>query len=257
MRSLVLAAALFATPALAQTEPPPVPADHAADRDFDPAAMARAREVLRQEHGAMTFSTVRADTLEMGDGAYAWEGEAWVGGDLNRAVFKTRGEGAEGERPDTAELQALWSRAIGPYFDLQAGLRHDVGAGPHRTWAVVGTEGLAPYWFEVQGAVFVSDRGEVLARGEGSWDLRITQRLILQPRAELEAAAGDSEALGLGAGLTRAEAGLRLRYEISRRFAPYVGVAWERKLGETASIARSAGEDVGGARFVVGVRAWN
>jgi copper resistance protein B len=257
MRALILLLALAATPALAQTAPPPIPTDHAADRDFDPAAMARAREILRQEHGAMTLSTVRAEILEYGDSAYHWEGEAWVGGDLNRAVFKTRGEGVEGDRPETAEVQALWSRAIGPYFDVQAGLRHDFGAGPHRTWAVLGTEGLAPYWFEVHGAVFVSDRGEVLARGEGSWDLRITQRLILQPRAELEAAARDSDALELGAGLTRAEAGLRLRYEISRRFAPYVGIAWERKLGETASIARSAGEDLGGAKVVVGLRAWN
>ncbi|MFD1189407.1 copper resistance protein B [Phenylobacterium conjunctum] len=258
MKALVLAAALVASPALAQTNaPPPVPSDHTADRDFDPAAMARARAVLRQEHGGMRYSQVMADSLEVGDGAYAWEGRAWVGGDLTRAVFKTRGEGAEGERPDTAEVQALWSRAIGPYFDVQAGLRQDLGSGPHRTWALLGTEGLAPYWFDVQGAVFVSDRSEVLARGEGSFDLRITQRLILQPRAELEAAARDSDALGLGAGLTRAEAGLRLRYEVSRRFAPYVGLAWERKLGETASIARAAGEDVGGSRIVVGIRAWN
>lgn len=256
MKALVLLAALVATPALAQTAPPPVPADAYADRDYDPAQMARAREVLRQEHGAMTVSKVMADTLEYGDGAYHWEGEAWAGGDLNRVVFKTRGEGVRGDSPDTAEVQALWSRPVGSYFDVQAGVRQDLGTGPRRTWAVLGTEGLAPYWFEVQGAVFVSDRGDVLARGEGSWDLRITQRLILQPRAEVEAALRDSQGLGLGAGLTRAEAGLRLRYEISRRFAPYVGLAWERKLGETASRARAAGDDVGGSRIVVGIRVW-
>lgn len=257
MKRLALLFALAATPALAQTPPPPVPTDHTADRDFDPAQMARAREVLRQEHGGMAFSKVMVDTFEHGDDSYAWEGEAWVGGDLTRAVFKTRGEGVDGERPETAEVQALWSRAVSPYFDVQAGLRRDMGSGANRTWAVLGTEGLAPYWFEVQGAVFLSDHGELAARGEGSWDLRITQRLILQPRAELEAAARDSDALGLGAGLTRAEAGLRLRYEFSRRFAPYIGVAWERKLGETAAIARAAGEDVEGTRFVVGIRAWN
>jgi copper resistance protein B len=115
---------------------------------------------------------------------------------------------------------------------------------------------LAPYWFEIEGAAFVSDKGDLLGRIEGYYDQRITQRLVAQPRAEVNLSAQDMRAEGIGSGLVNAELGLRVRYEIVREFAPYVGVAWERKFGETARIARAAGEDTGGFNLVAGVRVW-
>jgi copper resistance protein B len=120
----------------------------------------------------------------------------------------------------------------------------------------VGTQGLLPYWFNVQAALFVSTRGEVLGRLEGSYDLRLTQRLVLQPRAELNLAAQDTRQTRTGSGLSDAELGLRLRYEVRREFAPYVGVSYERMYGNTATFARRAGDDAGGANLVVGIQAW-
>lgn len=239
---------------------PVAPTDHAAERDYDPAAMAAARTQLRLEHGGGTYSKVMANLAEYqaragGDG-YRWEGEAWYGGDLNRLVVKSEGEGSRRGGVDAAEVQALYSRAVGPYFNLQAGVRQDFRPTPKRTYATVGIEGLAPYWFEVQSAIFLSNKGEVLARAEGTYDLRLTQRLILQPRAELNFAAQDTRETGIGAGLSNAELGLRLRYEIRRDFAPYIGISFDRQFGRTAKYSRAAGEDPSRTSFVVGVRAW-
>lgn len=238
---------------------PPAATDHLADTVFDSARMEQARAVLREEHGGMTVSRTMIDRLELrpGDGrsVYAWEGEFRYGGDIDRLVVKTEGEGVRGDLAD-AEVQALYSHAIGPYFDLQAGVRQDFQPRPRRTYAVLGVEGLAPYWFDVEGALFLSDKGELSARLEGSYDLRLTQRLILQPRGEFDLAAQSTPSLGIGSGLSKAEVGLRLRYEIQRQFAPYVGVNFERRFGRTADLARAAGEDVSDTRFVVGLRAW-
>lgn len=239
---------------------PTPPGDRLADAVFGRAAMEPARDLLRREHGGAMLSKTMIDTLEVrpGDGpdGYAWEGEFRYGGDINRLVLKSEGEGAFGEHLEQAEVQALYSRAIGPYFDLQAGVRQDFQPRPRRTYATVGFEGLAPYWFEVEGALFLSNKGDVSARFEGSYDLRITQRLILEPRVEANLEAQDVPELGVGAGLSDAEVGLRLRYEIRREFAPYVGVHYERKFGETADLARAAGEDRDDLRVVLGVRAW-
>jgi copper resistance protein B len=238
---------------------PPPPTDHAADGVFDPAAMARARAQLQREHGGSVISKVMLSLGEyrVGDGenGYRWEGEAWVGGDLNRFVVKSEGEGGE-DGIEAAEVQALYSRAVGPYFDLQAGLRQDLQSGPKRTFATVGFEGVAPHWFETSGALFLSSKGEILARLEGSYDLRLTQRWILQPRIEANLSGQDIPELALGSGVSNIELGLRLRYEIKREFAPYVGASFERKFGGTADYARAMGEDVDGASFVIGVRAW-
>jgi copper resistance protein B len=239
---------------------PTPPADRLADAVYGRTAMDPARDLLRLEHGGARLSKTMIDTLEVrpdkGPDAYAWEGEFRYGGDINRLVVKSEGEGAFGEHLEQAEVQALYSRAIGPYFDLQAGVRQDVQPRPRRTYATVGFEGLAPYWFEVEGALFLSNKGDASARFEGSYDLRFTQRLILEPRVEVNLAAQDVPELGVGAGLSDAEAGLRLRYEIRREFAPYVGVHYERKFGDTADFARAAGEDRDDLRVVLGVRAW-
>ena len=239
--------------------PPAPPADHAADAVFGPAAMARAREQLEAEHGGGTAWKVMLNLGEVrvldGESGYRWDGEAWIGGDLNRFVLKTEGEGADGDL-DAAEAQALYSRAVSPYFDLQVGLRQDFEPTPRRTYFTVGFEGLAPYWFETEGAVFVSDKGDLSARLEGTYDLRLTQRWILQPRAEVNFAARDVPELGVGSGVSNVELGLRLRYELRREFAPYVGLSFERKVGGTADFARALGEAAEETSLVFGVRAW-
>ena len=249
-------------PPVAETQapPPPFPTDHAADRLFDPTVMARAREQLGREHGGGTYSMVMASLAEHqarkgGDG-YRWDGEAWFGGDINRFVVRSEGEGDRRSGVTAAEVQGLYSRAVGPYFNLQAGLRHDFKPRPSRSFATVGIEGLAPYWFDVQAAVFLSNKGELLARAEATYDLRLTQRLILQPRVELNLAAQNTPEIESGSGLSNAELGLRLRYEITREFAPYVGVSYDRRFGKTADYRRLAGEGAKDTSLVLGVRAW-
>ena len=135
-------------------------------------------------------------------------------------------------------------------------MRQDFRAAAPRTYATIGVEGLAPYWFEIDAAAFLSTDGELTARVGAYYDQRVTQRLILQPRVELDLAAQDVPAAGIGAGLSEAELGLRLRYEIAREFAPYVGVSWRRKTVRSADYARASGEDAGGAALVLGIRAW-
>lgn len=239
---------------------PPPPADRLADAVYGRTSMDRARDVLRREHGGARSPKTMIEMLEMrpdkGPNGYAWEGEFRYGGDIDRLVVKSEGEGAFGGRLEQAEVQALYARAIGPYFDVQAGVRQDLEPRPRRTYAALGFEGLAPYWFQVEGAVFLSNEGDLSARLEGSYDLRLTQRLILQPRAQVNLAARHVPELGLGAGLTNAELGLRLRYEIRREFAPYLGVHYERRFGDTADFARAAGEDRDDLRLVAGIRAW-
>lgn len=243
------------------TAPAPVPPeDHAADAVFDPAEMARARAGLRRENGAFNGSMVLFDLAELqirnGRDGYRWEGEAWFGGDINRLQLKYEGAGNFGEQIADIELQALWSRAISPFFNAHLGARHDIVPNPSRTYAVAGIEGIAPYWFHVNGALFLSDKGEFSGRFEGSYDERITQRLILQPRVEVNLSAQDVPALGIGSGLSEFELGARLRYEVRKEFAPYVGVEWARKTGDTARFARLRGEDPNRVNFVAGIRFW-
>lgn len=241
-------------------EAPPIPTDHAAEAFYNPAKMARARNAMLQESGGMTFSQLMLDRLEyrMGKGkdGYHWEGEGWIGGDINRFAFKTEGEGKIGGPLESAEVQALYSRAIDPWFNLEAGARQDIRPDPKRSYAVIGIEGLAPYWFEVSARAFLSNKGDAHLRLEGSYDQRITQRLILQPAAEVNIAAQDVPELGIGSGVSDIELGLRLRYEFAREFAPYVGVNWERKLGDTARFARAEGERASAVSLVMGARFW-
>ena len=245
-------------------DPPPPQAlagpEHAADTAFDPVEMAKAREEMRREHGAMPAYRVfieRAETrVRDGRDGYLIDGQAWYGGDIDKAWFKGEIEGGWGEKPEHAEVQALWSHAIDPWFDLQAGVRHDPRPGPDRTHLVIGIQGLAPYWWEVDGALFVSTKGELTARAEAEYDLRVTQKLILQPRAELDLSAQKIPELGLGSGLTEAALGLRLRYQLSPLFAPYVGVEYQRAFGDTADFRRAEGEKAGGWNLVAGARFW-
>ena len=240
--------------------PPPFPTDHAADQVYPPAAMAMGRHHLESFHGGQKVGQVLFNLAEYqvrkGHDGFEWNGQAWYGGDINRVWLKSEGEGTFGKSVERAEVQALYSHAIGPYFNLQGGLRYDFRPNPSRVYATVGVEGLAPGFLELEGALFLSNKGELLARAEGYYDQRITQRLILQPRAELNLAAQSSRETGIGSGLSDAELGLRLRYDIRREFAPYVGVQYHRAFGDTARYLRQAGEDPGGWEVVTGLRAW-
>lgn len=234
---------------------------HAADTIFDPAQMAAVRAAITTEHGGMRTSRLMIDRLEAafrrdGDG-YGWEGvEFWYGTPVDRFVLASRGEGSFRDGIEEVEIQAAWSHAIDPWFDVRLGARADFRRGADRAWAVLGINGLAPYWFEVGASVFLSEKGEVTARFEAEYDLRLTQRLILQPAAEIELSAQDVPDLGLGSGLAKAEAGLRLRYEVVPEFAPYVGVEYERAFGGTADYRRLAGARAGGWSLLMGVRTW-
>lgn len=245
-------------------ETPPPPAaftgpEHAADLFYPDGAMVEARQELIDEHGDITVYKVLVDQAEVrlrsGRDGYFVNAEVWYGGDIDKLWLKSEIEGDFGEAAEQLEIQALWSHALDPWFDIQLGVRHDIEPAG-RTHLVAGIQGLAPYWFEVDGAVFLSDKGDVTARFEAEYDLRITQRLILQPRLELNFALQDIPEERLGAGLSNLETGLRLRYEISRQFAPYIGLEYDRGIGDTARFRRAIGEDVGGLSFVAGVRAW-
>lgn len=246
-----------------QTPPPAGALDgpsHVADQIFSAEDMAAARRVLVAENGDIRVGAVMIDQLEAtsvdGEEGYAWDAQGWYGGDIHRFWWKSEGEGEFGGALEEAELQALYSRAFTPYFDFQTGLRQTYRPEGDRTDLVVGVQGLAPYWFELDAAAFLSNKGELTARAEAEYDQRITQRLILQPRAEVNLSAEDFPELGIGAGLSTLQVGARLRYEIRREFAPYVGVEWTRSFGATRDFAEARGRSAEDTRVVVGVRAW-
>jgi copper resistance protein B len=240
--------------------PPTIPTDRAADPVYGSDAMRMGRHHLDTFHGGQKFSQVMFNIAEAqvrkGRDGFEWDAEAWYGGDIDRLWLKSEGDGEFGRAIERAEIQALYSHAIGPYFNLQGGVRYDFKPNPSRTYATVAIEGLAPSFFDVEGALFLSNKGELMARAEGYYDQRIMQRLILQPRVELNFAAQNSPELGVGAGLSDAEAGLRLRYDVRREFAPYVGVQYRRSFGNTRDYQRAAGEDTGGWSAVAGIRFW-
>jgi copper resistance protein B len=241
--------------------PPPPEAGsgppRAADKIWGAEAMRKVRAKEVAMHGDFPVAWFQADRLELrvheGADGYLWDLQGYIGGPTSKLWLKSEGEGAFGEPTEHAEVQALWSRAVAPFWDLQLGLRQDL-AGPATSHAVIGVQGHAPYMFEVDAALFVSHRGHVTARIEAELDQRVTQRLILQPRVEASLSAQDIPQLGVGAGLDQVELGLRLRYEITRDFAPYVGVEQSWRTGAGARYARLAGEDPSVTSLVVGVR---
>ena len=238
--------------------PPQLPTDNAADAVYGDQAMDMGRHHLHEFHGGQRLFQALVNVAEYqfrkGRDGFEWDAEGWYGGDIHRLWVKSEGEGEFGRSLEKAEVQALYSRAFDPYFNWQVGLRYDFK--PSRVYAAVGIEGLAPSFFDVEGAIFLSNKGELMARAEGNYDQRITQRLILQPRAEVSFAAQNSRELGVGAGLSDAEIGLRLRYDIRREFAPYVGVQYRRAFGRTRDYLRDEGEDAGSWSLLSGIRMW-
>lgn len=247
-----------------QPGPPPREAlsgpRHAADAYWGSEAMQRGRNILREEHGNMPVGRFLVDRAEArlrdGRDGYLVDIQAWYGGDIDKLWLKSELGGSWGKKLEHAEVQALWSHAIGPWFDVQAGARFDAQPGPNRSHLVLGIQGLAPYWWEVEGAVFLSSKGDVTARAEAEYDLRVTQKLILQPRAEVDLSLQDVPELAIGSGLTSASLGLRLRYQISPLVAPYIGVEYERTFGDTRRFLRANGEDPGGFNLLAGIRFW-
>ena len=234
---------------------------HAADLVFGAEAMDASRQTLIAENGDVRTTAVIIDRLEAGFGdggdTYLWDVQGWSGGDINRFWWKSEGEGEFGGALEEAELQALYSRAVTPFWDVQAGVRQDFRPdGDDTTHLVLGLQGLAPYWFEIDAAAFLSTKGDLTARVEAEYDQRLTQRLILQPRLEIDASASDIPELEIGSGLSSIEAGLRLRYEFRKEFAPYVGVEWSRALGNTADYIDARGGEAEDTRVVVGLKAW-
>jgi copper resistance protein B len=210
-------------------------------------------------HGAGSNSLVRFNRFEAWDAqpgsGQAWEGSAWFGGDLQRLWLRSEGEREHG-RTGAADLEALYGRSISPWWDLVAGVRHDFAPGPSRTWAAFGVQGLAPYKFEVSATAYLGEHGQSAFIAEVEYELLLTGRLILQPLLEVELRGQGDPRRGTGSGLSSAEAGLRLRYEVTRRFAPYVGLVHERAFGDTAGYRRDEGEAARDTRWVMGVRWW-
>lgn len=198
----------------------------------------------------------RLERVDTRDASFsAWDLRASIGRDFDKLVLKSEGEYADGA-VEHARTEALWSHAIANFWDAQLGWRHDGGAAPEQDWLAFGVSGLAPYWFELDTTGYVGEGGQTALRVEGEYELLITQRLILQPRIEVTAYGRRDAARGVASGPSDATAGLRLRYEFSRQFAPYVGVEGNWLLGGTAGLARADGEPTRSTRWVAGVRFW-
>jgi copper resistance protein B len=212
-------------------------------------------------HDNEIFAVFRGDRLEYqtreGEGILLWDIQAWVGADYNKLWLKSEGAWLiDKEKFEETEVELLYSRNIATFWDLQIGIRHDFKPDPDRTFAALGVQGLAPYWFEVEATAYISEDGDLSAGFEAEYDLLLSQRLILQPRFETAIAVQEVEEYGVGQGINDIELGARLRYEIRREFAPYIGVSWSRKLGETADLAQAEDEDIDAFSFVIGIKAW-
>ena len=211
------------------------------------------------QHGSDLHSFMLVDRLEAWDADHgsgqAWEAQAWIGGDLSRLWLRSEGVRVDGHT-ESANLEVLYGRSVSAWWDVVGGVRHDFQPGSPQTWAAIGLQGLAPYKFEVQATAYLGESGQTAANIEVEYELLLTNRLILQPLVEVEWHGKDDPRRGVGSGLGKLEAGLRLRYEFTRRFAPYVGVVHERAFGGTADLHEAAGEDPRDTRVVAGLRLW-
>lgn len=205
------------------------------------------------------FGSLLVNRLEYvhSDGADsgAYDAQAWWGTTYDRLVLKGEGDYADGRLED-ARTELLWGHAVSPYWDRQLGARYDGGEGPGRGWLALGLQGLSPYWFEVDATAYLGDEGRTALRLEAEYELLLSQRLILQPRTEANLYSRDDPERGIGSGLSDLSAGLRLRYEFSRQFAPYVGMEWSEKIGQTRDMAKAEGTAVDETRLVAGLRWW-
>ena len=214
---------------------------------------------MRHEAVGIKLGSLLVDRLEAVRADHttsaAYDLQVWYGGDFDRAVLKAEGDIDDG-KVDEASTELLWGHAIAAFWNTQLGLRYDSGEGPNRSWLAAGIQGLAPYWFEVDVTAYLGEEGHTALKLETEYELLLTQRLVLQPRIEADLYGKNAAERGQGAGLSELAAGLRLRYEIRREFAPYVGVEWAGKFGGTADYARDVGLETKETRLVAGVRFW-
>lgn len=277
---MLVALAWSAVPAFAQaTSKPPVdphaghvmPATPSSNRSAEPATpippltdQDRAAAFPQDLHGHavhdravnyfVLFDQLEWQLYDDTNGAN-WDTKAWIGGDLNRIWIHSEGA-SEKDRLEEAEVHVTYGRSFSRWWDVVAGVRHDVRPGPGQTWGTVGIQGLAPQFFDIQATLYVGESATTLARFEAEYELLLTNRLVLQPLMELNIYGKEIADRGIGAGLSSAEGGLRLRYEFRRELAPYVGLVWHRQFGGTAEFSRAAGNDVGGWRIATGLRTW-
>jgi len=219
------------------------------------------REMTRmmEMNDAAAFGKLLVDQLEWrhGDGEEgpAWDALGWYGTDYDKLWFRTEGVRI-GSVTEDARAELLWDHIFSRWWSVQTGVRHDFGDGPSRNWLGLGVQGLAPYFFQIEATAYVGDAGRTTARFRAEYELLFTQRLILQPQLEVNAYGKDDPERQIGAGFSDLQLGLRLRYEIWREFAPYLGVAWFRNLGKTADLVRAAGNDPSVVQLVAGIRFW-
>lgn len=232
--------------------------------EYPPASLAPAEVVTTNMPGMdmaddRRFGKVLLNQFEATRGAgsngQVWDAYAWYGSDLNKFALRTEGDHGEG-RAATGDVEALWSRAVSAFWDTEVGLRSDFGNGPVRNWAAFGVQGIAPYWVDIEATGYVGSGGRAAARLKTEYELLITQRLVLQPEIETNLYTRSDPARRLGSGIADASAGVRLRYEIRREFAPYVGVVWQRAYGRTADFRRADDLSVLDRQVVAGVRIW-
>lgn len=236
------------SPTASSTAPTaPVPAPTDADR-----AAAFPALTAEHAHDDRTIAMLTVDRLEAwshdGEPGQHWALQGWVGGDLQRVWLRSEGEREDG-RLASGDIEALYGRSVAPWWDMVVGVRHDIGPGPRRDWAALGLQGVSPYKFEVEATAYLGENGRSAARFEAEYDVLLTNRLILQPSIEAELRDRRDTSADLAAGMSTVEAGLRLRYEIVRRFAPYIGVVHERR-------THADGADSRETRVVGGVRLW-
>ena len=247
-----------AMPPAAPTAPrEPIPVLTDADRAaaFADAGGHEAHDMHDEDiHSFVLFDRLEAWNADEGTGM-EWEGQAWIGSDLNRLWLRSEGERIDG-RTEAADLEVLYGRSIARWWDLVAGVRHDFKPGASQDFAAIGVMGLAPYKFEVAATAYIGESGQTAARAEIEYETLLTNRLILQPLVEINLYGQNDPRRGIGSGLSTVEAGLRLRYEFTRKFAPYIGVVHERAFGRTADFRRDEGEDTSDTRFVAGLRIW-
>lgn len=235
--------------------------DMHAMRDASAAPVATSRAAVQPSmaahdmHDDAMFGYLLFDHLEGGEGGQSWKTQGWLGTDLHRAWLRSEGERDEG-RLDHADIELLYGHPLSPWWDLLAGVRHDMGGGGTRDFLAVGVQGLAPYKVEVAATAYLGESGRSAARVELEYETRLTGRLILQPSIEANLYGRADPQRGLGSGLSTLESGLRLRYEFTRRFAPYFGLVREHAFGGTADLRRTDGHPVADTRLVVGLRTW-
>lgn len=214
---------------------------------------------MRHEGHELKLGSLLVDRLEAvhadDNTSAAYDLQAWYGGSFNRAVLKAEGDIDNGKLQE-GRTELLWGHAIAPFWDAQLGLRYDNGVDPGRSWLALGIQGLAPYWFELNATAYVADEGRTALSLEAEYELLLTQKLILQPRLEADIYGKRDAERAQGSGLSELAAGIRLRYEIRREFAPYVGIEWAGKYGGSADYARAAALDIRETRAVAGVRFW-